>query len=154
MTNMTMDLKAIANLEAAGDVERLAWALNKGIRTHTEGGRIQGDQARAIMENMGFDIIAGAKVNITNMNQIRIVDDSAHVRAEAARALGRLNRPQGNSALIEALNDGTPLVRLAAVEALCQVGGKEMQSALSGFEEKSGMRRFAAIEKAAGLLKG
>ena len=148
-----MDLKAIASMEAAGDVAGLVRVL-KDIRTHTEGGEVQGDQARNIMEDMGFNIHEGASANIVDMNQMRVVDDSAHVRAEVARALGRLNLPEGNNALVETLNDDTLRVSRAVAEALCQVGGKKMQSALSGFEKKSGFGRFDAIGEATRIMKG
>lgn len=147
-----MDAKEIERLEGAGDVDGLVHVL-KDVRTHVEGGTASGVEARAALEQLGLNVSAYASVKVVDLGNARVVDDSSVVRADAARALGRLNEPAGNLALLEALRDGTPRVRIAAREALVASFGEPMRRALDRFDEKSGFSQFAAIEKAGALVE-
>ncbi len=73
-------------------------------------------------------------------------------RAQAARRLGAIDRPEVVAALTEALSDPRTDVRLAAVEALGQRGGARAERALvTALEDAAIPVRLAAMDALAGL---
>ena len=137
-------------MEAARDIAGLIQALRYVQRDFPED---SGDDARAHLAGLGIDILPGAAVTFVDLTRdTPSVDRTADRRAEAAAALGRLNDPEGNRALGEALRDEHASVRRAAASALINAFGKPMRAILDGFNEKAGFARADAIAQAQRLI--
>jgi hypothetical protein len=59
-----------------------------------------------------------------------MADTESDIRAEAAEALGKIGHPLGLDALIDAISDPRPSVRISAIRGLGEVGGEGIRKLL------------------------
>ncbi len=83
-----------------------------------------------------------------NMVRAELASTDTEMRAEAARAAGELELKAALPDLIELLEDDALLVRLAAIEALSHVGGKEARDLLRSIANEADEVEMQAAEDA------
>jgi HEAT repeat protein len=118
-----MQVEDVLRLESERNVSLLIRALKDRV-TRTQGGVATGDAAKALASSLGISAPRGATVNVFDVSQMTVVDETVATRREAALALGRIKDPAAYQALSEALSDPAQEVRSAAASALASLSAK------------------------------